>query len=235
MSDQPGLTMTVAGDAASPDTSLPVLNEGAAPLDLPERATLLPDGTVRLDLEFPCEVKYREVGGQVARSDSYDHLVLRRLQGPDMRRILDAKNTTNAALARSAGLTPAKLALLLEKMDSSDVGAAQQVINELLGGQKEGLPAHAEETDAGIRLPLLYPATDGDGEAHSELMFGRMTGADRAAIAQAKNPLDWAIHRATGLTPKAAHGLVDDMDGADIVAAQQVIAFLSGSGRRTGR
>jgi hypothetical protein len=120
-------------------------------------------------------------------------------------------------------------------MDSADVGAAQQVINELLGGMKDGLPAHAEETPEGYRLPLMYAATDGDGETHSELLFHRMTGADRIAIAQAKDPLDWAFHRAARLTPKAAKALIDDMDGVDIVAAQQVIAFLSGSGRRTGR
>jgi len=233
--DTSDLKIELAGDTMSPDALLPVLNEDAPPLELPDRATLLPDGTVRLDFEFPCKLEYRDTRGTVARVETFDHLVLRRLQGPDMRRILDAKNATNAALARSAGLTPAKLALLVNAMDSADVGAAQQVINELLGGLKDGLPAHAEETAEGYRLPLFYPATDGDGEAHTDLLFRRMTGADRIAISQAKDPLDWAFHRATRLSPKAAKGLIDDMDGADVVAAQQVIAFLSGSGRRTGR
>jgi hypothetical protein len=213
-----------------------VLNEAAPPLDLPERAVLNDDGSVTLTFEYPCTIEYRMVGAAgVARSESFDHLVLNRLRGPDWRKIVDAKNSTNTALARSAGLSPAKLDLLMKVMDSADMGAAQRVVAELLGGMKEGLPAHAEETADGITLPLLYPATDGEGTAHSELVFKRMTAADRTAIGQAKDPMDWAIHRTTGLSPKAAKGLIDDMDAVDIMAAQEVISFLSGSGRRTGR
>ncbi len=234
MNSDATVNIDLAAGANAAD-EVPVLNEAAAPMDLPERATLNADGSVTLILEFPCVIEFRALGGKTISTESFDHLVLKRLHGLDMRAVLIAKNATNAALARSTGLSAAKLDLLLKKMDSADVGAAQQVINELLGGMKEGLPDYAEETQDGIKLPLLYPATDADGTLHTELMFKRMTGADRMAIAQAKDPLDWAVHRATGLSVKAAKGLIDDMDGADIVAVQAAIAFLSGSGRRTGR
>ncbi len=238
MSDRPaGPVIEITGDTTSPDDFVPVLNEGAPPLDLPPGATLLPDGSVKLDLEFPRELTYRQVGsGTVVRGEHYDHLVLRRLSGRDVRRLLDSKNAIDLAIAISSGMTHARFNQLQNVMDSADVGAAQQVVNELLGDlSRDGLPVQAEETDEGIRLPLFYPATDGDGELRAEILFSRMTGADRKAIATAPDTLTWAMHRATGLTPKAAKELIDGMDGADVVAANRVIGFLAGNGRRTGR
>lgn len=229
--EAPAISVDLGG--ADPDAALPVLNEEAPPLNLPPRAKLLADGTVHLDLEFPTTLQYRPVGGgAVVRTERHEHLTFRRLGGKDVRRLLDAKNATDLAVAISAGLTHAKFAILQEKMDSADIGAAQSIINELLGDMtRDGLPPHAKETDEGIHLPLFYSADDGEGEHHTELLFKRMSGGDRKAIAGAADTLTWSLHRATGLTPKAAKVLIDNMDGADVVAANKVIGFLSGSGR----
>jgi hypothetical protein len=235
MTNEPEIAINLGNPAAAADAAVPILNEAAPPMDLPERATLNDDGTVTLTFEFPCKIEYRMLGGGVARTEDFDHLVLHRMRGLDMRKVLAAKNTDTAALAISAGLTVSKLELLMKVMDAADANAAERVVQELLGGMANGLPAHAEETADGVTLPLLYPATDGDGASQSELTFKRMTAADTKAIGQAKDPLDWAVHRTTGLSPKAVKGLIDDMDAADVVAAQRVINFLSGNGRRTGR
>ena len=172
----------------------------------------------------------------VARTEHRDSLTFRRLGGTDVQRMMDGKNATDLAISLATGLTPAKFALLKREMDSADLGAAEQIINELLGDvTKPGLPPHAQETDEGIRLPLYFPADDGAGQGYTELLFKRMNGADRQAIAQAADTLSAALHRSTGMTPKTAKELIRRMDGIDAVAAQRVIGFLSGSGRPTGR
>jgi len=233
--DDGGLVIQVAGEPA-PGASIPVLNEELPPLDLPPRATQQADGTILLELEFPKTLEFRPVGGGAAvRSERFESLTFRRLKGPEVRRLMDVKNATDMAVAISTGLTASKYALLRQRMDSADVGAAEKIVSELLGDMsRQGLPAHADETPDGIRLPLFFPAADGDGATHTELLFKRLTGADRQAIANAQDVLGEAIRRAVGITPKAAKELVNDMDGADVVATQKVIGFLSGNGRRTG-
>jgi len=80
---------------------------------------------VRLDLEYPRELTYRQVGtGTVVRGEQYDYLVLRRLTGKDVRRLLDTKNFVDLAIAISSGMTHAKFNQLQAVMDSADVGAA---------------------------------------------------------------------------------------------------------------
>ena len=204
-------------------------------MDLPDNAVLNPDGTVTVRFDRPFDLTFREPGRD-PRTESYDHIVLRRLNGVDMRRVFAAKNSTELALAISAGLTQAKLALMQTRMDGADLTAANMAVAELLGGMKDGLPDHAvENADGGVTLPLLYPATDGDGETHDTLVFNRLTGLHMKGIGTSKVPLQHGIHAATGLTLKAAKGLFDAMDGADALAAQAAINFLSGIGRRTGR
>ena len=219
----------------TPDDGVPVLFEGP-PLDLPANAEQNPDGSVTLTLKRPFELKFRPAGSeQVARVEPYTHLLLRRLTGADVRKMIAAKNAADMALALSSGLGPAKLNMMRPKLDAADEGAAGEIVSELLGGMKPGLPAHAEEADDAVVLPLFKPAIDGQGMVWDRLTLKRLTAQERRQAADADNLLDWAVARATALSPKLAKGVVDDMDGADAMGVNQVILFLCGSGRRTGR
>ena len=223
----------VIGDL--PDDGIPVLFDGP-PMDLPPGATLNADGSVTLALQHPFTLQFKPIGSdQVAREEPFDFLIFRRLGGADVRKMIGAKNAADMALALCTGLGPAKLSLVQKLMDAADEGAASEVVSELLGGLKAGLPPHAEDTPDGIVLPLFKPATDEQGTAFSSLTFKRLTAERRRAAADAPNLLDWGISWATGLSPKAAKSLVDDMDGADAMGVNLVILFLCGSGRRTGR
>ncbi len=216
-----------------PDLTIPVLPDGP-PMDLPSGCTINPDGSVTLTLDYPCSVKYRVPGtDQVVKEDRYDSLTLRRLTGADVRKIIAAKNPTSTALALSTGLGAGKLALFQNVADASDDAAASDVVNELLGGIKAALPAHAEETADGILLPLFRPVEDDAGTLCRELLFKRLTAAQRRQASEAPNLLDWGVALSAGVTPKEAKALVDAMDGADAMAVNRVVLFLCGSGRRT--
>jgi hypothetical protein len=222
------------GDIA-PDISVPVLSDGPA-MDLPPNATLNADGSVTIMLDYPKVLKYRQPGSdQVVREEPVDSLTLRRLTGADVRKMIGAKNPTATALALASGLGAAKLHLLAQIMDARDDSAANEVVGELLGGMKMGLPEHATETRDGVTLPLWRPTVDEEGTAHTEVLFKRLTAAQRRQAADAPNLLDWGVALATGITPKSAKFLVDAMDGADAMAVNQVILFLCGSGRRSSR
>lgn len=231
------LTIDLAGDASPASlSSVPELREGEQ-MELPERATLNPDGTVTLTFETAAAIVYRPVGGGDPRTESFDHLVLRRLKGAQLRKIIDAKAARgpDLALALSSGVSEAKLKLLYKVMEASDLVAARQVLDELVDITGEGLPAQAEQQpDGSIMLPLREPATDGDGVTHSELVFRKFKAEALVAMQTAKDLLGASLQHTTGLTPKAASGLVDDMDAADLRAAQRVVLFFSGIGRRTG-
>jgi len=232
------MTIDLAGEGSPATASSQVLElcEGE-PLDLPERAELQPDGSVVLPFEAPATISYRPVDGGEARSESVDHLVLRRLKGAQIRRVMDASRTRAAglALALCCGISEAKLTLLFKAMEAGDLIAANQVVAALIGVNGEGLPEKAvEQPDGSIVLPLRAPATDGDGTQHAELVFRRFKADALIAMQNAKDLLGTALHRATGLSLKAAAALIDDMDGADVMAAQRVIGFLSGLGRRSG-
>lgn len=222
------------GDAA-PDSAVPLLTN-FPPMDLPPGATQNADGSVTLTLDYPKPLKFRLVGSDtVTREEPVTELRLRRLTGADVRKMIAAKNSVTAALAFSSGLGLGKLALLQEVMDAMDDAAANIVVSELLGGMKPGLPDHAEDTAEGILLPLWQPVAAEDGTVHASILFRRLTAAQRRQASDAPNLLDWAVHLATGMTPKQAKTLVDSMDGADALAVNQVILFLCGSGRRTSR
>lgn len=227
------LAIDVAG--AAPAAVLPVLDEGIAPLDLPSSATLNEDGTVTVQFDFPVTLEFRSVNGGSAQSVHYDSLRLRRLTGADVTKIIAAKASTDVALARASGLSQARIALLTERMDAPDVTALRDTIAAMLGGLDDGLPKHADEIEGVIVLPLRRDTEDGSGATIERLEFKRLTGGDLKAIADAKDTMPAALHRACGLTLKAARDLFDGMDGADAMDAQRVIGFLSGSGRKTGR
>ena len=228
-------TDTILIGDALPDTSLPILFDGV-PMDLPPSATLNHDGSVTVVLDYPKTLKYRAPGSDiVAREEAFSSLTLRRLTGLDVRKMIGAKNPVEMALSIASGLGPAKLNLLKTVMDATDETAANEVVGELLGGMKQGLPDYAEDSPEGVTLPLLRPAVDEEGTVYTSLTFKRLTAAQRKIAADAASQLDWGIALATGVTPKLAKSLVDRLDGADAMAVNQVILFLFGSGRRTGR
>lgn len=212
---------------------IPVLDEGFAALDLPPGCALNADGSVTVTFDRPATVRFRT--GSEEKTETHEGLTLRRLTGAQVLKAIEAKKTGTVALAFAAGLSPARLALLTDRADAADVTRLMNVVSELLGGLGEGLPEHAAETEDGVTLPLRDLATDGDDGVHESLTFRRLTGGDLEAMAGAKDTLQVGIHRATGLTLKAVKGMLPVMDGADVMDAQRVIGFLSGSGRRTGR
>lgn len=230
------LEVNLTGPGAGAD-DLPVLGERDAP-ELPDGAQWRQDGGITLTFGTPVTLTYRTASGEPAKSEEFHLLVLRRLTGADMRKVLGVgSRSADIALALSAGLPQAKMALLTDRMDAADFRAVQDALAALLE-MGEGLPARAEEQDDGsVRLALREPATDSDGVTHAELLFHRLKGGDLVAMGNAKDreALAVGIARACGLTPKAAQGLFEAMDAADVIAAQRVIGFLSGAGRRTGR
>jgi hypothetical protein len=219
---------------------VPFLIEDAAgdPLPLPEGATRNADGTVTLTLAYPVTLTFRLPGGPEVQQKSFAELVLRRLTGLDMRRVIGARGGRSAqvALARSADLSEARIALLYAKMDASDISAANAVVASLCGfDTEEGLPASAVTGDDGaITLPLSAPVEPQGFAPRHDLVFRRLRGDDLIAISQSKDLLPTAMARATGLSPKEANAVFDAMDAADIMAMQRVVGFLSGSGRRIG-
>lgn len=206
------------------------------PMDLPSGAVLNDDGTVTLNLEYPATIKLRAVGSDaVAREETITQLVFRRLGGAEVRKMVAAKNASVLAMALSSGLGLGRFNMLQQVMLATDEGAAGDVVSELLGSVKLGLPERAVETPEAITLPLFAPAAGEDGVVYQELTFKRITAAQKRQASEAPNYLDWGVVLATGQTPKIAKTLVDAMDGADAMGVHQVILFLCGSGRRTGR
>jgi hypothetical protein len=227
---------SAAAPGAGADDDVAILGAGAQ-MDLPDNAVLNPDGSVTLTFVYPVTLRFMERAGAAVEVQTFEKLDLRRLNGADMRRIIEAPGARSGdvALARSAGMTQARLALLLQKIDALDLASARKVIMAMLQND-EGLPDRAEEQDDGsIVLTLLSPVVGPDGALIGELTMKRLTGADMTAIGTAKDTLPFAIHRTTGLTLKAVQDMFDELDGADVMAAQRVISFFSGSGRKTGR
>lgn len=208
----------------------------APPMELPPNATLNADGTVTLMLAWPCAVELRKAGtDEVAATEPYTVLTLRRLTGADVRAMIAAKDSSEMALALSSGLGLGKLRRLQTVLDACDEADANAVIAEFLGSSSQGLPSRAVEAEGVITLPMLYPVADDIGVVHDRIVFRRMTAVMRKQAVAAKSILDWGVAAAIGLTPKQASALVDAMDGADAVAVNQVMLFLFGSGPRTGR
>lgn len=225
-----------APEGAAHGDEVPELREGPD-LDLPAGAVPNPDGSVTLTFEEPARIAFRPVGGGEPREETFDHFDLKRLKGAQLRRVLDAApaRKANLLLSLSSGISEAKLALLYPRMEAPDLMAARMVLNVLIEGEADGVPAHAEKLDDGsVRLPLRWAAADGEGEPRSELLFRKLKADALIAMQGAKDPLSVSLHKATGLSLKAATGLIDDMDAADVFAAQRVVLFLSGIGRRSG-
>lgn len=214
--------------ASAPVSSSVALVPELPVLDLPAGAVAREDGSVELTLDYPITIAVR---GAEDKAETIEHLVLRRMTGADVRRMTEgsAKRGTALALAASAGMNAARMALIAARMDASDVNAANAVVSALLD-IGEDLPERAREVDRTVVLPLLFPVGERD-----VLVFRRLTGADLQAIAGAKDVICQALARAAGMSPAEARELFDAMDGADAMGVQRVIGFLSGTGRMTGR
>jgi hypothetical protein len=220
----------------APDAEAPILFDGEA-MALPPGAVLNDNGSVWLPLAYPCAIKFRQGSTATAREEPFDHLVLRRLTGAEYRKLRSAKDSAAAALALSAGLSPAKLHLLQTVMDATDDAAAGDVVGTLLGVDDfrlGELPPNAEPTDFGVRMTLRVPSHDGDGTTVTELLFKRLTAAQRRQANESPDLLAWAVSYSTGLTPKQAKAVVDNMDAADARAVDGVVIFLSRPGATTG-
>jgi hypothetical protein len=230
--DTPAVTLSIGAPAGAED--VPVLREGDA-LDLPEGAVENSDGTVTLTLSSPITLAFRAAQGAVAVSEVIETLLFNRLTGAQARRFLNlgGRRGSKAAVAAATGLTEAKYALLNAKIDAADQTACFAIIAEMLGLGVD-LPEHAVENgDGTITLPLR-PSPAG-AELPESLMFRRLTGADRDMIAGAKDALLTGVQRSTGMKPIEIDALLNECDGADVLAAHRVVLFLSTSGRRTGR
>ncbi len=231
--DTPAMTLTIGALPGADD--IPVLREGAALDDLPEGAEENPDGTVTLTLSTPVTLAFRTAIGAVAQSDQIETLLFHRLTGAQARRYfqLGGRRGSKAMIAASTGMTEAKFALLNARIDAADQNACFAVIGALLDFDA-GLPSQATENlDGTITLPLR-PSPEG-AEVPDSLTFRRLTGADRDAIASAKDSLLTGVQRASGMKIADADALLNEIDGADVLAAHRVVLFLSTSGRRTGR
>jgi hypothetical protein len=227
--DTPAISLTIG---ATLDDDVPVLREGAA-LDLPDGAVENPDGTVTFTLPTPVTLAFR--AGAVAQSEPIETLLFRRLTGAEGRRFLNlgGRRAFKATTAASIGMTDAKFALFNARADAADVNATAAVIGALLDIGVD-LPDHARENaDGTITLPLR-PAPDG-AEVPDSLTFRRLTGADRDMIGTSKDALLTAVQRSTGMKLADADALLNEIDGADVLAAHRVVLFLSMNGRRTGR
>lgn len=199
-------------------------------MELPTGAEAQPDGSVILALDRP--VKLRSGAGE----EEIEQLHMLRLHGAEMRKVLSAKDGSKVMLGLSIGFPPARLALFYAKADAADMTAATKVVAEMVQFG-EGLPDDASKhADGTVTLPIHMPF-EHDGELIQELHFKRLTGGDLDTVKRTEGveTLLRLLSRSIGKTPKVMGDMFDLMDGRDIIAAQRVTAFLSGSGRLTGR
>lgn len=207
---------------------IPTLYEGPA-MDLPAGAVQNGDGSVTLTLAYPKTLKFK-TGDQV-RQEPIETLMFHRVTGEAARKIIAAKDKSTVGFAASARMTPARANLIVNALDAADGMAAAEVVTELLGGSAGGLPENATSTPDGVTLSLLFPTCDNEGTEHTELTFPRMTVGQRNQAQAQPDILDYVAAKATGLTPKQAHELLDKMDGADLRSVNRVVLFLFGIGR----
>jgi len=102
------------------------------------------------------------------------------------------------------------------------------------------------QADGSVILRLRYPvvlkykqgaAGDVREEHYEELHFHRLTGGDMRAVASAEAGSRGvvAIARSARVREGLMQRLYDRMDGADAIAASQVVAHFLGTGQTTGR
>jgi hypothetical protein len=207
-----------------------------ARLDLPEGAEAQPDGSVLLTLSYPRTIRQKRAGMD-AHDEIYESLVLHRLTGADVRAVMAASESraVQVAVAKSLRMRAPDAAVLMDRLDGADFTAVGEVVTALLGMGQPGLPDQVEEVDGTYVLPLREAVDHPDGGGVLELVFKRLTGQDLIEIGRAKDTLPTAIARSTGIKLSSVQTMFDAMDGADVMACNRVIGFLSRNGRKTGR
>jgi hypothetical protein len=135
MADEDAIIDLADGPAEAP-ADVPVLAEdGTLAQDLPRGAVRQDDGSVIYTLRHRCVLKYRRPSDGVVREEPITALHLHRLTGADMRAIAAAKDdaTVVVAIARSARMNEARMALIFDRMDGEDAAAAGEVVSGSLG------------------------------------------------------------------------------------------------------
>lgn len=101
---------------------------------LPKHAKPLEDGSVELPLFVPVTLRYRKPGAAEVREERIERLVLRRLNGADMRAVTAASQAAAqaVAIARSARIPETKFNRIFDMMDAADANAAGMVVAHFL-------------------------------------------------------------------------------------------------------
>lgn len=137
--DEPAAAPSAPAAAGAEVVELPEDGADAAALGgLPAHAVKLPDGRVCLPLRFPVTLKLRQ-GGQ-ERTETFDALTLRRMNGADLRALSNAGDAVGVVvLARLGGIGQAKAEALYDRMDLSDITAMTDVVGFFGGaGRRNG-------------------------------------------------------------------------------------------------
>lgn len=117
---------------------VPLLSEGGDGEDepLPRRARENEDGTVTLTLRFPVDIIFRATKNGGTRTETVEELTFHKMTGADMRVVASAPKDAmiDAGLARCTRINPARMKLLVDRMDARDFTAATTVMNRFLGG-----------------------------------------------------------------------------------------------------
>jgi hypothetical protein len=122
-----------AGQAPATDAKVIVEDgPGGGKKTLPDRAELLPDGSVRLQMLRPVPLTIKGANGKT-REETYSELVFNELSGADMRMILQASAERQpiVGFARATGISMAVMSALFDKMGTRDINAASACISFL--------------------------------------------------------------------------------------------------------
>ncbi len=205
--------------------------DGQWRVDLPPGADWTAEGGVFFTLDEAVELK-RAVDSQMV-SETVTVLHFSRLSGDDVIAILGAPKTHAdiVMIARALKRKQSEAAQLRDKVVAPDLSAIVEVLGAILE-MGDGLPPRAEQDGDVIKLPLYGALDDGT----TELCFHKLYGKDLTQIGRAKDlVLATGISVATRRPLAEVRGWLGKMDGADVIAAQRIIGFLSRSGRKTGR
>jgi hypothetical protein len=126
----------IIGD--EPETAAPaieVVSDDESPAGLPKHATRFTDGSIELKLRYPVTLTYRSGADAPVKTEHYDSFRFHRLLGADMRAISAASEDSRAvvAMARSARIREGLMHRVYDRMDGSDIKAAQDIVAFFLG------------------------------------------------------------------------------------------------------
>jgi hypothetical protein len=179
---------------------------------LPDGATEGADGTITLTL------------GHGAGEAPVDCLILRRLNGGDMVKLLRSPALESQAVAMAAGWTLRACLDRSSRWQPSDLDRAGEVLVLLTGVGQEFPERAVAEAGRAIRLPFNHPARDGLGIWRRELVFRPLSSARLAGIPRnTERAIPAFVHHSTGIPLPQVRGLLDHMDATDFSAVHQVI------------